>query len=342
MVGRPPTPDGVERLAHAFSDMQPELQIEAYAPGARSLHRIALAQGVDVLLPVFRSPGPGFPLPWVGYLYDFQHEHLRRNFGPLERLRRRHAFRRMLRDAPVVLVNARAVRDDVARFFPGLERKVVALPFASVLQAEWLESDSKSMAAKFGMNRPYFVISNQFWVHKDHATAIRALQLVRTDPAGADVELVCTGAQHDFRAPGHFESIRTLIRELGLESAVRLLGVLPKREQIAVVREALAVVQPSLFEGGPGGGAGYDAVAVGTPLIASDIPVNRELHLGDVRLFRAGDPRDLAERMKLALQPTIRPTKEQLMERCNESLQALGACLMNAATIAIQTNPRLR
>lgn len=341
IVGRARTASGIERLSHAFTDMQPALQIAAYMPGSRGLHRTVLARDFDVLLPVFRSLGHGFSVPWVGYLYDFQHEHLPQNFGPIERLRRRHAFRRMLRDAPVVLVNARAVRDDVARFFPGFERKVVVLPFAPVIQAGWLEPDSSSVVAKFGIRRPYFVISNQFWVHKDHGTAIRALQLLRADPAGADVELVCTGAQHDFRAPRHFESIRTLIRGLGLEPAVRLLGVLSKQEQMAIVREAVAMVQPTLFEGGPGGGAGYDAIAVGTPLIASDIPVNRELNLGDVRYFRAGDPRDLAERMLLALQPTTRPSKEELMERCNNSVQALGECLTNAATIAIRSRSRL-
>ena len=40
---------------------------------------------------------------------------------------------------------------------------------------------------------------------------------------------------------------------LGLEQRVRVLGLVPKRDQIEIMKKACAVLQPTRFEGGPGG-----------------------------------------------------------------------------------------
>src|SRR6266849_6060937 len=46
----------------------------------------------------------------------------------------------------------------------------------------------------------FFIISNQFWMHKSHQTAFDALRLIR-DAGFADVHILCTGNLHDYRAP---------------------------------------------------------------------------------------------------------------------------------------------
>lgn len=57
----------------------------------------------------------------------------------------------------------------------------------------------------------------------------------------------------------------------------------------------------TLFEGGPGGGATYEALALGQRVLLSDLPVNREADGGDVRYFAAGDCHALADLMSAAL-----------------------------------------
>lgn len=57
-----------------------------------------------------------------------------------------------------------------------------------------------------------------------------------------------------------------------------------KLDQIALLKKSIAVIQPTLFEGGPGGGASYDAISLGKPLIVSDIKVNQEIEQSE-RVF---------------------------------------------------------
>lgn len=84
-----------------------------------------------------------------------------------------------------------------------------------------------------------------------------------------------------------------MIFELGIDQKVRILGLIPKVDQIALMRGSLALIQPTLFEGGPGGGAVYDAVGLGVPCIVSDIDVNREIDEDAVCFFKTGDADDL-------------------------------------------------
>jgi glycosyltransferase involved in cell wall biosynthesis len=88
------------------------------------------------------------------------------------------------------------------------------------------------------------------------------------------------------------------LEKTGLKDRVKILGLIPKRDQIELLKHCCALIQPTLFEGGPGGGAVYDAFSLGVPALVSDIPVNRELPADEsVRFFPAGDAAALAARM---------------------------------------------
>jgi glycosyltransferase involved in cell wall biosynthesis len=186
--------------------------------------------------------------------------------------------------------------------------------------------------ARYGLTGPYFIICNQFWEHKDHRTAVRAFE--RIAAAHPEVQLVCTGSTADSRAPNYFPSLQAEIRRLGLDERILILGLIPKRDQIELLKGAVALVQPTRFEGGPGGGAAYDAIGLDVPVIASDIPVNLEIDCGRVTFFTAGDAAALATQMELALQnkATRRDDQALLIEtenrtrHCGEAIwQALQA-----------------
>src|SRR5262249_8695290 len=121
----------------------------------------------------------------------------------------------------------------------------------------------------------YFICSNQFWAHKNHGIIIDALKIAREQ--GRPHFVVFTGITHDFRDPGYFPKLMERAARLGVDCDFKTLGLIPKEHQIALIRQAKAVIQPTLFEGAPGGGAVYDAIAVGQRIILSDIPINREI-----------------------------------------------------------------
>jgi glycosyltransferase involved in cell wall biosynthesis len=115
-----------------------------------------------------------------------------------------------------------------------------------------------------------------------------------------------------------------------------LLGHIPKRDQVEIMKNALAVVQPTLFEGGPGGGSVYDAACLGIPVILSDIAVNREVEADHLFFFEAGNCIDLAEKMmQLATLAPARSSRESLTSRGSERAERLGNALMAAIDVTL-------
>jgi glycosyltransferase involved in cell wall biosynthesis len=302
--------------------------------GQRALERACRDLQLDGLVPALKPLPANFACPWVGYVYDFQHRHLTHLFRARSARRRDREFQRMLTQAPAVIVNARAVADDIRRFVPEATSQVFALPFAPLPQASWFDL-GPDQAGEHPAGR-YLIVCNQFWKHKDHATVLRAFaQLAGSHP---DVHLVCTGETQDFRDPDHFPGLMALADQLGVRPRLQVAGLVPKPRQIALLRGATALVQATLSEGGPGGGAAYDALSLGVPALLSDIAVNREIEEPGARFFRAGDPDDLARAMREALDdtPAPRPSKETLIAHGQARRADAGRVILAALGAAAQ------
>jgi glycosyltransferase involved in cell wall biosynthesis len=294
---------------------------------------IAHLMNMDLVLPVYGVP-PGWPRPWLGYLYDFQHKHHPAFFSPNELEQRDRHFAALLNSARHVICNSRSVADDARTFFEPFSAAVHPMPFAAYAQDGWLEYDDPELLETYGIVGPYFIVCNQFWVHKDHPTAFRALANLKS--AGMDVTLVCTGAVDDYRAPTYANQLQFFAEKLGVTGLLKVLGHIPKLHQVALMKRSLAVIQPTLFEGGPLGGAGYNAVGLGVPLLCSDLPVNREADAGDISWFKPGDDIELAGQMwAIAKNSPKRPTIEVLRAAGRARLERLGQALLAAAREAI-------
>jgi glycosyltransferase involved in cell wall biosynthesis len=295
-----------------------------------------------VLFPCATPLGCSFPFPWIGYIPDLQHKRLPHWFDENERRTRDKLFSTILTEAPAVVVNSNAVVQDIEEFYPDHKSRLFALPFCPPENlAQFSDVSGSEVRAAYHLPARYFLVSNQFWIHKSHETAFMALRQVRD--AGHDVHLVCTGNTFDFRWPEHFNNLKDIIAKNNLQDYIHILGLVPKGDQLAIMRESIAVIQPTLFEGGPGGGAVYDAVSTRMPCIVSDLPVNREIDIGVVRFFVAGSAEDLAAKITdiLANPPRILDedkTFAQLADRQRE----LGCLLLDIANMAANshTSPR--
>ena len=286
--------------------------------------------GLDVAGPFGAAPR-GLDRPWVGYIPDLQHRRLPEMFSPRERAARDRNILRLLDQAPVILVNAADVASDLAHFYPPPSGRIIHLPFAPCLDAGWLD---EAPVAPGDVERPFFLCSNQFWKHKNHVVLIEAACLARQ--AGAPIRILFTGETSDYRHPDHFPDLQRRIASAGIGRDVEILGFVPKAEQIRLMRRAIAVVQPSLFEGAPGGGAAYNAVALGRPVVVADIPVNHEIEDADVQFFDPFDPADLLAKLR-SMQSRPRPASENeaLLSRSEARRRALGRALRAAFAAAI-------
>src|SRR5262249_46530555 len=141
----------------------------------------------------------------------------------------------------------------------------------------------------------------------------------------------------DYRAPNYVPHLLARVEHLRVAQDCVFLGLIPKRDQIAIMRSAIAVVQPTLFEGCPGGGAVYDAVSVGTPVIASDIPVNREIaQLIDI-LFSPSDSAALLKAMRfMESEQKVRKSASTLLAEGRERRQQCGRVIKAAFALATE------
>ena len=311
-----------------------ELVIETYNASELGLCRCIKRLGIDVILPVNGVITRDLGIPWIGYAYDFQHRYLHTLFSPSECFARDMDYAERLRYSKYLFVNSQDVKNDIAKFYPWHDmNRVITLPFAPVALSDWFEH-RPDILAKYNLPEKYFLISNQLWLHKDHPTAIHAFhKLAKCD---SDVHLLMTGEAADYRREGYLNELHQLISTYKINNRVRFLGLLPKRDQVEIMKDAIAVLQPTLFEGGPGGGSSYDAISLGVPLILSDIPVNREVLGDNIFFFHARNPESLFDQMlRLMGAQFTRPSKVILKLKSLNNQTLLGNRILEGINLAV-------
>ncbi len=299
-----------------------------YESAQSDLADILISRKVDIVLAVNGDLGANFPVPWIAYIPDFQHKYLYNYFTEHECFSRETVFAARLRDCKALVVNAKSVKRDLLKFYPWIdENRVFALPFSPSPLPEWLMLKPEVATKKYNITEPYFIICNQFWLHKDHLTAFKAFAALDNK----NIQLVCTGIMEDYRNPTYIQELNVSLEHLGIKTRVHMLGHIPKIDQISLLKGALALIQPTRFEGGPGGGATYDAVAVGTPVILSDIEVNKEILLEHVKFFAVGNEKSLANLMEqYAAQAVNIFNTSDLFQQMSDNQKLLGDMLFQA------------
>lgn len=329
----------IQSLEQRLKEFGPRLNLISVRLDSRSQEQVIKDLKIDAVIPLMRVSTLNIECGVVGYIYDFQHTQFPQFFSERDIARRNKLFRETLTSSKVVIVNAQAVANDIKKFFPETSAEIFALPFTPTPQPDWL-NERKEILEKYKTTGVYFIICNQFWEHKDHSTAFRAFAQIASKYS--EVNLVCTGNPTDSRNPNYFQTLKNLLAELKIENRVKILGHIPKREQIELLKHASAVIQPTLFEGGPGGGAIFDAVALDVPALVSSIPVNQEINCGQVSFFPPQDFNALAQLMEQNLNTS--PTKKsdlELLEQGKQKTQQCGQVLWRAIQTSINQNAKV-
>ena len=275
------------------------------------LKRALKEHRIDIVFPTLLDLGPSFPIPWIPYLPDLQHKYYPEFFSDEEIRARDVSFQQLLHSAKSVIVEAQDVKNDLQKFYDVGDTEIFVMPYTAVPEDGWFSLEDVDLD-KYHLPEKYFLISNQFWLHKDHKTAFDALKLLH-DEGYTDYHIVCTGKTGDYRDSGYFQRLLEGLQKNKMENYVHFLGYIPKRDQIKILCQSQAALQPTLFEGNPGGGIAYNAISLGVPIILSDIPVNLELKSPLAFFFRMKDPENLKDVMvKLVARERIYPRYSQM------------------------------
>ena len=267
---------------------KPKSQVQRLIWEQRVLPRIAENWRADVLLSFgsfipLRGSCPsvleaGNALPFTrAYWRVLAHEPLRLR---VEERARWALLRASLRASERVLTPTRAMRQDVVTRLPDIGHKIdVALwGVAPAFHTQrWQPPDGEMIlgVSKHGINKEFDVL-------------VAALpHLLRRFPRA---QLVLTGTADESRWSRHtFE----LAAKLGVADRVCFAGDVPNANMPALVQQARVLVFPTWCESF--GLPLAEAMAMGAPAVAADIPACREVGGDAARYYHAGDAQSLAE-----------------------------------------------
>lgn len=227
----------------------------------------------------------------VSWSADLQHKYYPEFFSKRKIIERNSRIKLILRNTDDLVVSSQSVADDFKKFYKlRKEMKIHIFHFVSIID-DLSGLNIIDLSKKYNLPEKYFMISNQFHKHKNHKVLL--LALVKLKEMGAHAHLAMTGR---FPAASHstyMQELHSIINEHSLQSNISLLGIIPRNEQLFLMRHAQAVLQPSLFEGWST--VIEDAISLQVPVVASSLPVNIEQLGADGNFFEPHDDSKLAE-----------------------------------------------
>jgi glycosyltransferase involved in cell wall biosynthesis len=215
----------------------------------------------------------------IYWIPDFQDKHYP-DFFTQDGLAKKHERSQWIADhAKNIILSSEAVKKDWEEFYPNFKGRTTVVHFA-VTHPEYDSLEITELTGKFNLPKKYFFAPNQFWAHKNHMVVIKAAEILKTQ--GNPVIIAFSGKENDNRNPGYTENLKAYVQQNNLSDVIRFLGFLDRREQLKLMKHAVAVIQPSLFEGWST--VIEDAMAMNQRVIASDLEVNKE-QLGDKGIY---------------------------------------------------------
>ncbi len=232
------------------------------------------------------------PIPSISWLPDFQHIHLPEFFSQRELRKRDAAYRNVIERSQALLFSSQDARNDCNAFMPGFEHKAHVLHFVASVSSSTLPEPSEVLA-KHRIDRPFFHVPNQLWAHKNHGIIRDALHILKSRRESPLV--ICTGLKKDYRNPQYFPQLQKSVDDLNLTENLRFLGLIPYDEMQVLLRQSMAMINPSRFEGWSS--TVEEGKSLGKRILLSDIAVHREQAPERGTFFPVDSPEALAEQI---------------------------------------------
>ena len=177
-----------------------------------------------------------------------------------------------------------------------------------------------------GLSRPYFLYTGVWRDHKNLVGLIRAFAAFNEE-AGKQYELVITGPHN----PTYHE-VPDTVKELDVEGAVHLVGLVSEENIYSLYLNALAYVFPSFYEGF--GLPPLEAMQCGTPVLASKVSAIPEVcGEGNALYFDPYDIKDIKAKMQDFIKdPTLR---QKLIDRGKEHVKSFSWSKMTDEVLSI-------
>jgi glycosyltransferase involved in cell wall biosynthesis len=250
--------------------------------------------GIQVVSHAAHVAGLGPSCRVISWFPDFQFLHLPEFFPGLDVDKEIRRLRAIISKADAIVLSSYAAFADFQTIAPQS-----AVPRARVLQFVSqphvaLNSLGEPMAKqelerKYEIKGRYFYLPNQFWVHKNHWVVFKAVADLKA--RGTEIVLLCTGNLKDYRVRNsdYVDALREFVISESLGANIRILGLVPYEDVLSLMRNCVAVINPSRFEGWSS--TVEEAKSIGKKIALSNIAVHQEQRPAGAQYF---DPDDVS------------------------------------------------
>lgn len=234
---------------------------------------------------IVHFPHFNFPVFYTGKFVVTIHDMLMHDFAglsattlpsPIYYLKRiiyKFVFRRAVLGSSHIVVPSNTVKNELESYYKIKSEKI------SVIYEGFDERIVQKDSVK--IDKPYFVSVGNAYPHKNLERLIEAVVALNKNSEGR-VFLAIASARSVFT-----ERLKTLIKKFGAENWIKLIGFVPDDKLGSLFKNSAGFIFPSLSEGF--GLPGLEAISSGTLVLASEIPVFREIYDGNALYFNPLD-----------------------------------------------------
>jgi glycosyltransferase involved in cell wall biosynthesis len=208
-------------------------------------------------------------------------------------------------------------REKVIVTYEGVDKKFSIFNF---------QFSKRKILEKYKIKTPFIIYTGSLYPHKNVEVLIKAVKKLNKK---IRLYLVIVCARNIF-----YHRFLKKVEKLEVKDYVNFVGFVPDEKLVTLYQQAEAFVFPSLIEGF--GLPGLEAMACGLPVLASDIPVFREIYKDAVIYFDPFCSDDLAEKIKKILKN--KKLKEELKLKAKKLISFYSWEKMARKTIKIYRN----
>ncbi|MHB1460164.1 MAG: glycosyltransferase family 4 protein [Armatimonadota bacterium] len=248
------------------------------------------------------SVSPLFRMPVVTTIHDVSFKLYPECFRAKDRWLLSRSVPAAIRRAAQVITVSESSRNDIIRAMHVDPAKIHATPLAVPARLQSDSTCSEEVLSPEELADGYFMLLGVLQPRKNLPLAVRAYACYREK--GGMAQLLIVG-----KAGWGEDTLNNTVNQCGVSEYVRFTGYVQDNQLHTLYTRAKALLYPSLYEGF--GLPPLEAMSLGCPVIASDIPVMHEV-CGDAAILLPPTEADLWADAMLSLTPEYRKQRSVL------------------------------
>lgn len=232
-------------------------------------------------------------IPSCGWIPDFQCIHYPQFFSKKNIRHNRFNYKYLAKYSTKIVVSSNSCKEDLINLVGKSVNKKAEVFHFGLPPFDTQQDYTIDLMKKYNVNAyKYYVVSNQFWQHKNHMVIVNALKIMFDAGIEIPFKIIVTGLINDPRDPDASKKLKEFVNTNKLESFFIMTDMISYEDVLSLQNYSLAIIQPSLFEGW--NTAVEECKRIGKKLILSNIAVHIEQSPKNVVYFDPHNAKELA------------------------------------------------